>query len=97
MREALQLKRFTQDSLGLAFILDALAWTAAASGDCERAAVLLGASDQVWQTIGVPLFGAKHLLEWREQFADVARQALGNSDFDTAFARGGQRSRSKTC
>jgi predicted ATPase/DNA-binding CsgD family transcriptional regulator len=91
LHEALQLiKRFTQDSLGLAFILDALAWTAAASGDCERAAVLLGASDQVWQTVGVPLFGAKHLLARREQFEAMARQAMGNSGFDTAFARGGQ-------
>ncbi|WP_406034230.1 LuxR C-terminal-related transcriptional regulator [Nocardioides sp. NBC_00163] len=88
--EALRTRRFTPDSLGLAFILDALAWTAAASGDCERAAVLLGASDQVWQTVGVPLFGAKHLLARREQYADVARQAMGNSGFDTAFAHGGQ-------
>jgi non-specific serine/threonine protein kinase len=88
--EALQLKRFTQDSLGLAFILDVLAWTAAASGDCERAAVLLGASDQAWQTIGVPLLGAKHLLARREQFENMARQAMGNPGFDTAFARGGQ-------
>jgi predicted ATPase/DNA-binding CsgD family transcriptional regulator len=88
--EALQLKRFTQDSLGLAFILDAHGWTAAARGDSERAAVLLGASDQVWQTVGVPLFGAKHLLARREQFADVARHAMGNSAFDTAFARGGR-------
>ena len=88
--EALQLKRFTPDSLGLAFILDALAWTAAATGECERAAVLLGASDQVWQTVGVPLFGAKHLLARREQSADLTRQAMGNSGFDTAFARGGQ-------
>ncbi|WP_213575142.1 LuxR C-terminal-related transcriptional regulator [Rhodococcus sp. USK13] len=88
--EALQLKRFTQDSLGLAFILDVLAWTAAASGDCERAAVLLGASDQAWQSIGVPLLGAKHLLARREQFENMARQAMGNPGFDTAFARGGQ-------
>ncbi|RNM16782.1 ATP-binding protein [Nocardioides pocheonensis] len=88
--EALQLRRFTPDSLGLAFILDALAWTAAASGECERTAVLLGASDQVWQTVGVPLFGAKHLLARRDQAADLARQAMGNSGFDTAFARGGQ-------
>lgn len=90
LREALELKRFTQDSLGLAFILDALAWTAAASSDCERAAVLLGASDQVWQTVGVPLFGAKLLLARREHFEGVARQAMGNARFDTAFARGGQ-------
>ena len=88
--EALQLKRFTPDSLGLAFILDALGWTAAARGDSERAAVLLGASDQVWQTVGVPLFGAKHLLARREQFEDMARQAMGDAAFDTAFARGGQ-------
>ncbi|TQC44588.1 LuxR family transcriptional regulator, partial [Rhodococcus sp. WS4] len=75
---------------GLAFILDALAWTAAASGDSERAAVLLGASDQAWQPVGVPLLGAKHLLARREQFENMARQAMGNPGFDTAFARGGQ-------
>jgi predicted ATPase/DNA-binding CsgD family transcriptional regulator len=88
--EALQLKRFTQDSLALASVLDALGWTAAARGDSERAAVLLGASNQVWQTVGVPLFGAKHLLAQREHFQDLARQAMGNAGFDTAFARGGQ-------
>jgi non-specific serine/threonine protein kinase len=52
--------------------------------------VLLGASDQAWQTIGVPLLGAKHLLARREQFENMARQAMGNPGFDTAFARGGQ-------
>lgn len=88
--EALQLKRFTPDNLGLAFILDALGWTAAARGDSERAAMLLGASDQVWQTVGVPLFGAKHLLARREHFQGVARQAMGDSAFDTAFADGGR-------
>lgn len=88
--EALQLKRFTPDSLALAFILDALGWTAAARGDSERAAVLLGASDQVWRTVGVPLFGAKHLLARREQFQGMARQAMGDTGFDTSFARGGQ-------
>ncbi|MFW6867036.1 ATP-binding protein [Nocardioides sp. CPCC 206347] len=88
--EALQLKRFTPDSLGLAFILDALGWTAAAHGDSERAAVLLGASDQVWRTVGVPLFGAKHLLARREHFQDMACLAMGTSGFTTAFARGGE-------
>ncbi|RHW23925.1 LuxR family transcriptional regulator [Nocardioides immobilis] len=88
--EGLRLKRFTSDSLGLAFLLDALAWTAAAQGDGERTAVLLGASDQVWKTVGVPLFGAQQLLARREHFQGLARQAVGDARFDTAFARGGQ-------
>lgn len=88
--EALRLTRFTPDSLGLAFILDVLSWTAAAKGDGERAAVLLGAADRVWKTIGVALFGAQHLLARRQQFQEMARQQVGTAGYEAAFDRGSQ-------
>jgi non-specific serine/threonine protein kinase len=88
LRDSLRIKRFFHDTLGLAFALDVLAWTAAARGEGERAAVLLGGASQLWQTFGAQLFGSKHLMTRREQFEEQARQIIGDHAFDAAFARG---------
>ncbi len=88
LRDSLRIKRFFHDTLGLAFALDVLAWTAAARGEGERAAVLLGGASQLWRTFGAQLFGSKHLMTRREQFEEQARQILGDHAFDAAFARG---------
>ncbi|NUR29108.1 MAG: AAA family ATPase [Catenulispora sp.] len=86
--EALRIKRRFNDTLGLALVLDVLAWTTVAKGNSERAAVLLGSASQLWRTIGAPLFGSKHMLAQREQFEEAAREAVGPAAFDAAFARG---------
>jgi non-specific serine/threonine protein kinase len=88
LRDSLRIKRFFHDTLGLALALDVLAWTAAARGEGERAAVLLGGASQLWRTFGAQLFGSKHLMTRREQFEEQARQILGDHAFDAAFARG---------
>jgi DNA-binding CsgD family transcriptional regulator len=88
LRDSLRIKRFFHDTLGLALALDVLAWTAAARGEGERAAVLLGGASQLWRTFGAQLFGSKHLMIRREQFEEQARQILGDHAFDAAFARG---------
>ncbi|WP_238391588.1 protein kinase [Mycolicibacterium sp. CBMA 311] len=89
LHEALQVKRLFHDTLGSAFVLDALAWTAAASGDAERAATLLGAASTLWQEIGaLPLTGAKTLVAHGERFEKAARTKLGNNAFNDAFQRG---------
>jgi DNA-binding CsgD family transcriptional regulator len=88
LRDSLRIKRFFHDTLGLALALDVLAWTAAARGEGERAAVLLGGASQLWRTFGAQLFGSKHLMTRREQFEEQARQIMGNHAFDAAFARG---------
>ena len=87
--EALKIKRFFHDTLGLAFALDVLAWTTIAKGDFERGAVLLGGANQLWRTFGAQLFGSTHLMARREQFEETSRKAIGDAAFDTAFARGG--------
>src|SRR6516162_2092602 len=88
LRDSLRIKRFFHDTLGLALALDVLAWTAAARGEGERAAVLLGGASQLWRTFDAQLFGSKHLMTRREQFDEQARQILGDHAFDAAFARG---------
>jgi predicted ATPase/DNA-binding CsgD family transcriptional regulator len=88
LRDSLRIKRFFHDTLGLALALDVLAWTTAARGEGERAAVLLGGASQLWRTFGAQLFGSKHLMTRREQFEEQARQILGDHAFDAAFARG---------
>lgn len=88
LREALETKRFFHDNLGLALALDVIAWTTVVKGEAERAAVLLGGANQLWQTIGAPLFGSMHLIARRDQFEQMARKKIGDAAFDTAFARG---------
>lgn len=87
--EAIKIKRLFQDTLGLALALDVLAWTAAAKGDAERAATLLGGTNTLRQTVGSQLLQeSPHLIAQREPFEKMAREALGNDEFDVAFKRG---------
>ncbi|WP_166556044.1 protein kinase domain-containing protein [Mycolicibacterium sp. CBMA 226] len=89
LHEALKIKRFFHDTLGLATTLDMLAWTAAASGDAERAATLLGAATTLWQESGAPpLTGAITLVSYGERFEKTARTKLGDRAFNDAFERG---------
>lgn len=88
--EALKIKRSFNDTLGLAVALDVLAWTTVAKGDAERAAVLLGGANQLWQTMGAPLFGWMHLIARREEFEEMARKKMGDAAFDAAFAKGSE-------
>jgi len=87
-RECLRIKQIFHDVLGMAFALDMLAWTAAAEGASERAAVLLGAAQTTWLTMGEPQAGAAELVQSHELSEAAARRALGDKVFDAAFKRG---------
>ncbi|WP_192909673.1 ATP-binding protein [Gandjariella thermophila] len=87
-RECLRIKQIFHDVLGMAFAVDMLAWTAAAEGAGERAAVLLGGAQTTWQTMGEPQAGAPHLVESRERSEATARRSLGDRAFDQSFKRG---------
>jgi DNA-binding CsgD family transcriptional regulator len=92
-RQAMRLKRVTNDRLGVAFCLEALAAVAAGQGRSRRAATLLGAADTLWQFTGSTAgAGQDHLFAFHEQCERQARQALGEAAYRTAFHYGAQMS-----
>lgn len=77
------------DLLGTVQFVERLAWLAAADGEGERAAVLLGVTSRLW-----PLLGGQSLFDFRpyvaahEECARQARRILGEHGFQAAFDRG---------
>jgi non-specific serine/threonine protein kinase len=84
LAESLRIKRLFRDTLGLALVLEVLAWTAAANGEAARAATLLGGTDRIWRTLG-----GRHLRGMRGRYEARARTALGDAAFESARERGG--------
>jgi predicted ATPase/DNA-binding CsgD family transcriptional regulator len=90
-QEAVRLRRSAPDPANLALSVAHVAWIAETSGECERAAVLLGAAHHITRTFGIsgllhsPAFAVPH----RECQART-RQALGALAFEAAFGRGAE-------
>jgi predicted ATPase len=82
-RLALRCKHDMRDLAGIAFALEVLGWLAAAGGQHERAAWLLGGADSVWQPAASPALAASH-----RQAVDRATDALGAARFRALFAEG---------
>jgi non-specific serine/threonine protein kinase len=90
-RASLRLKRQFDDLIGIAVVVEVLAWVAAAEGDSVRAARLLGASHELWPSMGsLPLFGFKRLTEARVEAVDKVLHDLGRQRLDAAFGAGGK-------
>ncbi|MFC4532236.1 ATP-binding protein [Sphaerisporangium dianthi] len=83
-REALHMKRRITDRLGIPFCVEFLAWIAMANGDAEGAALMLGASEKMWEPIGAPLFGWGTLCDWSVRCRAQVREALGEEAFEAA-------------
>ncbi|MBO0804912.1 MAG: AAA family ATPase [Nocardiopsaceae bacterium] len=87
-REGLRLAREFNEQWAIAFCVELLAWAAHAELRHRRAAYLLGCADSIWQRIGAPLFGMRHLLRYHEQCASGTRETLGAAAFDAEFGKG---------
>jgi non-specific serine/threonine protein kinase len=73
----------------MAVCLDALARLAMERGRGRRAALLLGAADRVWGTLGMSHTGnVLTNTRLREPALEPVRNALGERDFEEQFARG---------
>jgi non-specific serine/threonine protein kinase len=89
-KEALRLKGALHDQVGVAWCVEMLAWVAAAEDDAQRAAVLFGMGDTLWEQIG----GGSWLAGWgtaremRSQCRAKTRDALGGPAFEAAVQRG---------
>ena len=87
-RRALKMTMDLGDRSATAFVLEVLAWVAAAERRRERAATLLGAADARWRHLGVDPDAVPYLSSNRrrsEQRVGIDRDAAA---FRTAFRRG---------
>ncbi len=87
-RKALRFKRQLGDSTGCAMAVDVLAGAAAALGEAERAARLLGVGHRIWQSVGRAQLGSLDLTAARTQVEKLARAKAGDRGYDSAFADG---------
>jgi predicted ATPase/DNA-binding SARP family transcriptional activator len=87
-RESLRIKHRFNDLLGIALAVELLALLAALTGQGERCTVLLGGADRIWPAIGMPLFGSANFAASHDQCVALARQAMGDAAFESAFRQG---------
>jgi predicted ATPase len=87
-REALRTGRPLSDQFGTAHSLETLAWIAAAAGNEERAARLLGAADTLWRSTGSPPSELRHVGPEHRLCGQRARRALGDESFAALFGEG---------
>ncbi|MGH3329717.1 MAG: ATP-binding protein, partial [Nocardioidaceae bacterium] len=89
-RQALVMKMDLGDRASTAFVLEVLAWVAAAERRRERAATLLGAADALWGHLGVDPDAVPYLSANRRRSEQHAGIDRGDAAFRAAFRRGAE-------
>lgn len=87
-RQALVMKADLGDRPATAFVLEVLAWVAAAQRRRERAATLLGAADALWRHLGVDPDAVPYLSANRRRAEQHTGIDRSQTAFRTAFRRG---------
>jgi predicted ATPase/DNA-binding CsgD family transcriptional regulator len=90
-RLALQETHEIGNLVGQAYSVELLAWLAADEGRCQRAALLLGAAQALWERTGGRLSGSAALEEHHQRSAAVAAGALGTVRYAELHAAGATR------
>jgi predicted ATPase/DNA-binding CsgD family transcriptional regulator len=88
LREGLVRKRALEDTLGITFAIELLAWAAHAEGDPLRGARLLGAGEAMSESLSNHLAGLPRMIAWHEANVREMRDALGPRRFDAASKAG---------
>ncbi|MGW0962276.1 ATP-binding protein [Streptomyces gelaticus] len=78
------------DLLGSVLALELLALVTAVEGDAAEAAVLQGAADRIWPSVGLPLFGSAQYGQPRVRCEELARRELGDDRYESGLRAGGQ-------
>ncbi|MET7364882.1 AAA family ATPase [Streptomyces sp. NPDC005566] len=80
--EALSIAHTFHDLLGTVLSLELMALVTAVEGDAAEAAVLQGAADRVWPSVGLPLFGSAYYGRPRADCEARARNVLGDARYE---------------
>ncbi len=84
----LRIKEDLGDLHTIAMSFDLLSACLVAAGDCERTAVLHGASERLWTLLNAPALMGPAYAETRKSAAGTARNSLGEERFDALMAHG---------
>lgn len=87
--QSLAISHAFHDLLGSTLALELLALITAVEGDPAEAAVLQGAADRIWPSVGLPLFGSVHYGQPRARCEELARRELGDSRYEAGLRAGG--------
>ncbi|HEY6796521.1 MAG TPA: LuxR C-terminal-related transcriptional regulator [Kineosporiaceae bacterium] len=76
------------DRYSPAMCLEVLSWVAVEQGRYTRGATLLAAASEVWQDLGSPITGLRHLVRYHQAAERRARQELRDIEYEQAVAAG---------
>ncbi|MGP9021933.1 ATP-binding protein [Streptomyces sp. BR1] len=88
LTECLEIDHAFHDLLGTVLALELLALVAVDGGDPAQAAVLQGAAEGIWPSVGLPLFGSASFNAAHVLCEQRARERLGDGAYETFRQRG---------
>ncbi|MFJ5740568.1 ATP-binding protein [Streptomyces microflavus] len=86
--ECLSIGRTFDDLLSTALSLELLALVTAVEGDAGEAAVLQGAAERIWPSVGLPLFGSVYFGRPRVECEEQVRRELGDTAYEAGLRAG---------
>ncbi|MFD0885586.1 ATP-binding protein, partial [Streptosporangium algeriense] len=87
-REALRLKRYFHDVLGIGLAIEVVAGQALAAGQSELASRLMGGGQANWRTFGMPQLGSPFFNAEHDRCVKECKSLLGEQAHEEAFAAG---------
>ncbi|MEV4530633.1 ATPase [Streptosporangium sp. NPDC049304] len=87
-REALRLKRYFHDVLGIGLAIEVVAKQALEDGEAELSARLMGGGQANWRTFGMPQLGSPFFNSEHDRCVKECRRILGEEAHEKAFAQG---------
>ncbi|WP_457492528.1 ATP-binding protein [Streptomyces sp. P5_D11] len=90
LRESLAIGHAFHDLLGSVLAMELLALVTAVEGDAAEAAVLQGAAERLWPSVGLPLFGSAYYGRPRAECERLARRELGDARYESGRRAGAQ-------
>ncbi|MEU3223463.1 AAA family ATPase [Streptomyces sp. NPDC006976] len=90
LEKSLSISHAFNDLLGTVLSLELLALVTVTEGDAAEAALLQGAADRIWPSVGLPLFGSAHYGVPRARCEELALRELGERRYASALRAGGE-------